>query len=145
VTLSTSHITESFAWSEATCHDGTGVPPEYQPHARHLATAILEPLRARFGAPLVPISWYRTPEYNQRIGGALHSQHLTASGADIRPVGLAHLPRLIAVLEEMIHHNELPELGGFGTYPGWVHLDCRQRPKDHHIARWYGAGLGSEP
>lgn len=142
--MTLSHITDSFAWSEAACHDGAPVPPEYQPNARRLATAILEPIRTRLGGPLVPVSWYRTLEYNRRIGGAVHSQHLTASGADIRPVGLAHLPRLIATVEEMIMRNELPELGGFGIYPGWVHVDIRQRPTNQHIARWTGGGIGSE-
>lgn len=144
--MSTSHITQNFTWAEAACHDGAEVPIELQPHARRLAVNVLELVRARFGGPLTPVSWYRTPYYNQRIGGAEHSRHLQADGADVRPADMAELPRLRAVIETMIHQGELPALGGFGVYPGWLHLDARPRPVDNpgHIARWWGKGVGSE-
>lgn len=141
--MSTSHITEHFAWAEAACHSGAEVPIELQPNARHLA-ALLELIRARFGCPIVPVSWYRDPEYNHRIHGAPKSQHMMALAADVRPMDLADLPRLRAVIETMLHQGEALSLGGFGVYPGWLHLDARQRVAPGYVVRWFGRGVGSE-
>ncbi len=143
--MSIIHITPNFTWSEAACHDGAEVPLEYQPNARRLAERVLEPIREKFGGPLIPISWYRTAWHNQQVGGATSSQHLTASAADIRPAEMAALPRLYAVINEMLDEGLLPDLGGIGWYPGrWVHVDVRPRPADGHVARWLGQGMGSE-
>jgi uncharacterized protein YcbK (DUF882 family) len=142
--MSITRISDHFTWSEAACHDGADVPLEHQPNARRLALTVLEPLRARLGGPLVPISWYRSAWYNASVGGAKASQHLTASAADIRPASIEDLPRLKACLEEMIHEMVLPELGGWGWYPGrWIHVDVRPRAGGH-IAHWVGNAVGAE-
>lgn len=139
-------LSTHFALSEAACHDGADVPPELLGNARALALTVLEPLRARFGWPLVPISWYRTAWYNASVGGAKASQHLTASAADIRPADIGTLPKLKLCLEEMIHEMALPVLGGWGWYPGrWIHVDTRPRGPNGHIAHWIGNGVGAEP
>ncbi len=50
-----------------------------------LASTILEPLRDIIGKPINILSGYR-PEYlNTPSGGAIGSQHITASAVDIRP------------------------------------------------------------
>jgi lysozyme len=126
------------------CHDETEVPIQYQPNARLLAEHVLERIRQHFGGPLVPLSWYRTPEYNASIGGAKHSQHILALAADIRPVEMPALGRLVSTVETMIANGQLPRLGGFGVYRGWIHVDARVKPADGHIARWFGKGVGSE-
>lgn len=137
-------LSEHFALSEAACHDGAPVPPELQRNAIHLATTVLEPLRARYGGALIPISWFRTDWYNRSIGGAKASQHLTASAADIRPADIAGLPRLRLCLEAMLAAGQLTELGGWGWYPDrWVHVDIRPRVNGH-VAHWIGQGVGSE-
>lgn len=143
--MSISQITDHFTWAEAACHDGTPVPYELRPYARHLASAVLEPLRERWGGPIVVISWYRSPTYNLGVGGKPHSQHLLAAAADVRPAELEALPRFRAVIEDMIHESKMGALGGCGWYPGrWVHLDVRDR-KNGAITRWEGDRQGSEP
>lgn len=141
--MSVSRITEHFTWAEAECHDGTEVPLELQPNARRLA-GTLEKIRAKHGGPLHIVSWYRTPWHNSRIGGASQSRHMTADGADVRPTDMDDLPRLRAEIEGMLRDGELPEVGGFGVYRGWVHVDTRPKPADGHVARWHGRGVGSE-
>lgn len=142
--MSVSHISTHFTWAEAVCHDGTEVPLELQPNARILANLVLEPIRERFGHSLIPISWYRSPDWNKRVGGAQGSFHMQALAADIRPPTLLSLPRLRSVIEEMIDNNELPALGGIGIYKSWIHVDARQR-RDGHIARWFGGNaVGQE-
>lgn len=120
------------------------MPIELQPNARRLAEHVLEPIRNTFGGPLIPVSWYRTREYNQKVGGAQKSMHIYALAADIRPVDITELPRLAAVVELMLSHGQLPLLGGFGRYRGWLHVDARVRNPHDHVARWLGNGVGSE-
>lgn len=141
--MSVSRITPHFSWRESDCHDGTPVPPELTPNARRLAE-MLERLRGRFGGVLVPISWYRTAGYNLRVGGAQSSQHMLGHAADVRPGDLGALGGLHRCIADMLGEHILPELGGLGVYPGWIHLDCRARPPSGHVARWAGVGVGSE-
>lgn len=143
--MSVSRITDHFSWAEAACHSGAEVPYDLRADARYLASAVLEPLRARWGAPIVVKSWYRDPAYNVRVGGALDSQHMHARAVDCHPVELDALSRFRAVIEDMIHESKMGALGGFGWYPGrWVHLDTGPRRNDGGIRRWEGKGVGSE-
>lgn len=136
------HISEHFTWMEAACHNGTPVPPELRGNALDLAK-MLERIRAFFGGVLVPVSWYRTPAYNKAIGGAPLSQHMTGGAVDIRPGHLRDLAGLMFCIDTMLERLELPELGGYGKYPAWVHLDVRQRV-GNRLARWYGGAVGAE-
>lgn len=136
------HITKHFTWQEAACHDGTPVPMDCRETAVLLAT-MLERVRATLGGALVPISWYRSRAYNARVGGAKASQHMTGGAADVRTAHLADLRGLVWCVEQMLARNELPELGGWGIYPGWVHLDVRPRAAGH-LAFWRGTAVGSE-
>jgi uncharacterized protein YcbK (DUF882 family) len=145
---------------EFACRSGDLVPVELRPNLQRLVTEVLEPLRRLWGAPIIVVSGYRSPAYNEGLrlvsderarregrtagGVAQHSQHLTASAADVRPVELGAVPRFTSLVEEMIQGAQLPALGGFGRYPGWLHLDIRPRLAGR-VVRWIGAGVGSEP
>lgn len=135
------YVSPHFTWREVMSHDGTECPPELMPNARLLANEVLEPIRQQFGEPLIVISWYRSPEYNQRVGGAEKSQHMSALAADITPISRLALPRLRSCIETMIVEGRLPLLKGFGVYRMWHHVDARSTNK---LARWFGTGVGSE-
>lgn len=51
-----------------------------------LVEKILDPLRERWGAPIIVSSGYRCPKLNRAVGGAKTSQHMTGQAADIRTV-----------------------------------------------------------
>jgi uncharacterized protein YcbK (DUF882 family) len=151
--VSVTRITEHFTWQEFACRTEEPVPVELQPQVRRLC-ASLELIRARLGGPLVVVCGYRTPAYNQslrdlaerqgRISGvAVDSQHTKGTAADVKPADLDDLPRLKHTVEWMIEHGELPEVGGYGTYAGWIHVDVRDKPHGH-VARWVGAGAGTD-
>jgi uncharacterized protein YcbK (DUF882 family) len=144
--VSLAFITPNFSWQEFACHDGTEVPDAVRPNVRRLCTSVLEPLRTRWGGPIVVISGYRTRSYNASVGGARLSRHCDGEAADIRPVSLARVVDLRTLVEDMIRDGDLPELGGVGTYKGWVHVDVRARPPGNprHIAYWSGTGIGAE-
>ncbi len=82
-------------------------------------------------------SGYRHPHYNDKIGGATRSQHLTGKAVDISVQDInqdgkytnADKKIVLKLAEDKIIKNE----GGVGLYPGTrsVHLDVRG-----HKARW---------
>lgn len=47
---------------------------------------ILDPLREKYGKPIIVTSGFRCKELNKAVGGASTSQHLTGEAADIRTV-----------------------------------------------------------
>lgn len=134
-----------FTWAELACHDGTSVPGALQANA-HALCDLLEAIRALWGEPLIIVSGYRTPMYNQRIGGAPGSQHVLARAADIRPIVLARVPELADLIRtSRADYTAFAALGGLGIYAQWVHVDVRPRVPPGHVAFWRGEeGIGSE-
>ena len=51
-----------------------------------LVENILDPLREKFGKPIIVTSGYRCKELNKAVGGAAKSQHMSGEAADIRTV-----------------------------------------------------------
>lgn len=136
-------LSPNFSWAESMCHDGTPLPDQLVDNARKLANDVLEPIRAKWGSPLIVLSWYRTPAYNKRIGGAKFSQHMTGCAADIRPVDARAVSQLYVVILGMLNGGEMPSLGGLGRYPSFTHVDIHKLA-DGHVRRWTGTGFGSE-
>lgn len=133
-----------FTLDEFRCRDAkrTPVPAALVPNVRHLACAILDPIRERWGRPIYVVSGYRTAAHNKSVGGALRSTHMTAEAADIRPADVSDAVRFAAVIERLLEEGHLPALGGLGLYPGWVHVDGKQVG---HLRRWTGGAFGAEP
>jgi uncharacterized protein YcbK (DUF882 family) len=154
-------LSPHFSLEEFRCSSGEFVPRELMANLHELVDDVLEPVRQRWGAPIIVVSGYRSPTYNEAIrrvsderakqaglahgGVAQNSQHLYARAADIRPVHLADVPALKKVVEELLRAGKLPKLGGLGTYPAWLHLDTRATGKPGYPIRWAGEGVGSEP
>lgn len=136
-------LSAHFLREEARCKDGTALPDQYLANAETLAREILEPVRLRWGGPLVVVSWYRTPEHNRKVSGAPGSTHLTAEGVDIAPKDPRDSLDLHDLVRELHAGKKLPRLGGLGRYPRWVHCDIR-KAKDGHLRRWLGGGFGAE-
>ena len=124
-------LTENFSRQEFDCKDGTPVPQRFMYNVRRLAEQ-LQILRDYIKQPvMITGSAYRTPEHNKKVGGASHSQHLTASGADINARNFT--PRQLAkVIEKLIKEKKMIE-GGIGIYKGFLHYDIRGTK-----ARWNG-------
>jgi len=103
-------LTAHFSRSEFVCrhcHRGMRVPAEL--------LELLEGIRALNGKPLRVVSGYRCPTHNAAVGGAVGSQHMRGTAADI-PAG--------RVSASTAHH-----LGavGVGTKGGWAtHVDVRE-------------------
>ena len=141
------------------CRDGTPYPEAYEIRWAILK-AELDTIREAFGGPLIVVSGYRSPDHNASIGGAKASQHMEGRAVDLRPLkknlSVGDINRLHDVVNTLLEQGKLPAVGGVGVYPlikdrrthllfpGFVHIDCRPRPADGHIARWTGDDFGAE-
>jgi len=108
-----------FKIEEFHCNDGTPVPEEFYENVQELMDN-LEIIREHFGYPIKINSGYRTPEYNNKIGGATKSQHLTASAADIR---MNVTPSKVQEgIKQLMEEGKIKK-GGLGIYANFTHYD----------------------
>lgn len=122
------YLTPHFRKAEARCKDGTPVPSSLMGKCRNHAFN-LEKLRHALGdRPIQIISWYRTPAYNRRIGGASQSMHMRAIATDHSREWVNRMGRQ----RVLANGNQIFHAGGMGTYPyGSMHFDTRG-----YKARW---------
>ena len=116
-------LTKNFNSEEFDCNDGTKVPNEFMPNLIELAKN-LQALRDYLNEPvLITGSGYRTPTHNKKVGGAVNSEHLTASAADINVK--SKTPYQLGKLIENLINKGIMKQGGIGSYKGFVHYDIR--------------------
>ncbi|MGB3136045.1 MAG: D-Ala-D-Ala carboxypeptidase family metallohydrolase [Nodosilinea sp.] len=112
----------SFTWGEAT-RDATRIPETETIVNNIIGLArALQPVRDRLNRPFQINSWYRPPDVNAAVGGALRSQHLFGKAVDIQVQGLSGRQVANAVM--------LSWQGGVGIYsniPNIIHLDTGPR------------------
>ncbi|MAU41126.1 MAG: peptidase M15A [Kordiimonas sp.] len=85
----------------------------------HVATHILEPVRAAFKQPFSPSSGYRSPRLNRYLGGSLYSQHCQGQAVDFRVPGVAAHEVAGWISQHLVFDQLILE------YPekkqGWIH------------------------
>ena len=114
-------LSSNFKVSEFACRDGSDavlVAPRL--------VMVLQSIRSHFGAPVTIHSAYRTPQYNDKVGGVAHSQHCYGTAADISVRGQA--PAQVAAYAREL----MPDWGGVGVYAknGFTHIDVREKKSD---------------
>lgn len=86
------------------------------------ALRALEEARVKIGNPVGINSTYRSPAYNQAIGGAARSKHLTFTAIDCYTFNPEYLDNLYRLLKSSRDKGEWS--GGLGGYKTFVHIDC---------------------
>jgi uncharacterized protein YcbK (DUF882 family) len=108
-------------------HGARNSPPPKRLWKNIVATLrVVDEVRASFGKPCRILSSYRSPDYNQAVGGASLSQHLEFNALDIVFDGVS--PQ--RVYDQLIEWRKAGKFtGGLGLYPssGFVHIDTRGR------------------
>ncbi len=107
-------LARHFKVKEFACKDGSPVVFIDE----HLYTT-LDILRHELGKPVIITSGYRTPEWNEKVGGAKYSYHMRGMAADIRVDGVS--PKELAQKLNSI----VPDECGIIVYNTWVHIDTR--------------------
>jgi len=97
--------------------------PKIGPTAR-----ILDRARELLGAPIMTLSVYRSPEYNKKIAGATHSEHMNFTAIDFQVKANSGPAEWAGVLRQMRQSGLFK--GGIGVYPSFVHVDTRGVNRD---------------
>jgi putative chitinase len=116
-----SHVSEFFTVGEVSQWDEKRIvyPSDIKENVKELARE-LDEVRKAFGKPIQVTSWYRPPEVNAAVGGAINSQHITGKAADITAADLEELHQL---LENKLWTNRAL---GWYSRQRFIHLDLRQ-------------------
>lgn len=112
-------LSTNFAVKEFACNDGSDaimVAPRL--------VMVLQTIRSHFAKAVTVHSAYRTPQYNEKVGGVAHSQHCYGTAADISIKGVT--PAQIASFAREI----MPDWGGVGIYSTFCHVDVRELKSD---------------
>ena len=104
---------------------------------RHLCQAILEPVRAQFGVPIMPSSGYRSLRLNRALGGSRTSQHCKGEAVDFEIAGVTQM-RLAGWIEANLAYDQL-----IVEYPqaecvsaGWLHVSyARDRNRKQTLTK----------
>lgn len=98
-----------------------------------LVTNVLDPLRMKYGQPIIVGSGYRCSKLNNAVGGAGNSQHIKGQAADIYCVSRSPIiNRMLAVIliAEKIPFDQLilEKVDDFGL-PQWIHVSYSPNPR----------------
>lgn len=108
----------------ATKNNITNIPEIKSIHnLQHLIKEVLNPLRTKFGKPILVTSGYRCKKLNELVGGVENSQHLTGSAADIVPVNRDDLQKLFDIAKEQGNFDQLIWEGN------WIHISWSENPR----------------
>lgn len=94
-------------------------PIEVERNLIRLAVLVLDPIRDRAAVPIVVTSGYRPRALNERIGGALNSDHMYGLAADVYALGLS-LDQLGKVIYDL--RNTLPLRKVIYEFSEWIHV-----------------------
>lgn len=103
---------------------------------KRLCETVLEPVRVRYGKPIIVTSGYRSPSVNRAVGGAKNSEHIYGSAADIRSVSdtIEDNRKLFNLIVQMIKDGEIEVRQLIDEYNyNWVHCSINHRNKPTKI------------
>lgn len=115
-------LTKNFSLPEFASKDGSYFPEDVKKNLVTLAQQ-LQVIRDHFGKAVTVTSGYRSPDHNERIGGAKESFHVRGMAADIKVAGVS--PYILGKQIEMLIDAGKMIQGGIGIYDSWVHYDFR--------------------
>jgi len=100
---------------------------------KRLAETVLEPVRVRYGKPIIVTSGYRSEKLNAAVGGAKNSSHLTGAAADIRSVSdtIEDNRKLFNLIAQMIKNGEIEVHQLIDEFNmNWIHVSVpsKNRP-----------------
>lgn len=93
---------------------------------------VLQPLRNKYGKPIVITSGYRCAALNKLVGGVANSYHLQGNAADIRVLTQEEAKELFEILKTITSVDVA--LFEHSTTSCWLHVQWNmQRTPRHHF------------
>ena len=88
-----------------------------------LVEQLLDPIRCRYGAPIIVTSGYRCPALNTAVGGVANSHHIVGCAADITTGSVGNNTMLFALIKGMqtTHAIRFTQLIAGKDYR-WLHI-----------------------
>ena len=98
-----------------------------------LVTEILQPIRDKWGSPIVVTSGYRSEVVNKAVGGVKNSQHRLGQAADIKIGSKAQNKALFNFIYDMVKKGEI-QVGQLIDEYGysWVHVSLPRTGKPNN-------------
>lgn len=98
-----------------------------------LVKNVLDPLRMKYGQPIIVCSGYRCAELNKVVGGAGNSQHMKGQAVDIKSLSYSrYMNKMLAVIliAEKIPFDQLilEKVDNKGL-PQWLHVSYSPNPR----------------
>lgn len=115
-------LTKNFYLDEFQCKDLSDIPLEVFDNILELADN-MQVIRDILKRPITVNSGYRSPEYNDKIGGKKGSKHKLGQACDFTVKGL--MPNEVAKAVKMLITEMLISQGGVGMYDTFTHYDIR--------------------
>lgn len=102
-----------------------------------LVEHVLDPLRERWGAPIIVSSGFRNPTVNRLAGGVANSQHLKGEAADIHTVSDSrndNMRLLRSLLSSDIEFDNViaENVDSYGR-PDWIHVSYTTKRKNRKL------------
>ena len=126
-----------FKEKELCCKCCSQLPPYAKENIEALVEKVLDPLRERYGKPIIVNSAFRCEKHNREVGGAANSQHMRGEAADIRPT-TNFTNELVKLAKILVENGKFDQLI---LYPNFVHVSRkRQGVNRQQILRNVGNG-----
>lgn len=87
-----------------------------------LVDNVLDPLREKFGRPIIINSGFRCPALNKAVGGAATSQHTKGEAADIDTGTKEGNKELFEIIKKELSFDQLIDEKNFS----WVHVSYKK-------------------
>lgn len=101
-----------------------------------LASKVLQPIRDKYGKPIIVTSGYRCEQLNKAVGGVPFSQHCQGQAADIKSVSdsVADNKALFDLIVKMIKSGEIVvgQLTDEHNFD-WIHVSTPSNNKTNQI------------
>jgi zinc D-Ala-D-Ala carboxypeptidase len=105
---------------------------------KDLANNVFEPLRKLIASPIKIESFFRSPELNKAIGGAVGSQHMKGEAMDIDDDygGFTNKDLFYGIVKNIQFDQLIWEFGN-GMNPDWVHVSFVKNANRNKISIAY--------
>lgn len=122
-----------FNEKEFVCRCCGELPPFARENIEALVENVLDPLRERYGKPIIVNSGYRCAKHNKEVGGAPRSQHMAGEAVDIRPIAnyTNELKRLRQLIIESRNFDQLI------VYKNFLHVSWKRQGKNRRTVLWH--------